>query len=87
VKQLTILGFDPALLKELKELSKRERISLNQAALRLMRKGAGIVESREPPRVIGHALDRFFGTWTDEQARKFDEAVSWFETIDPEGWR
>lgn len=82
MKQLTIRGLDEELERRLLSLSRREHISLNEAALRLMRKGAGIEEPVVGPNVIGDSLDEFIGVWSDEEARKFMAAVEVFERID-----
>jgi hypothetical protein len=55
--------------------------------LRLLRRGAGIEEEAEDQDVIGSSLDWFAGSWTEEQAREFDEAVADFEKIDEELWK
>ena len=87
MKQLT-LRFEEELAIRIKELAKAERISLNQAAVRLMRKGAGIdagAESRED--VIGDALDHLAATWSKEEYDSFNEAVREFDHIDEEIWK
>lgn len=87
MKQLTLRGFDPALEHRLRELAEELQISLNRAALLLMRRGAGLVESREPERAIGGALDSFIGVWSREQEQELLAAVEPLEQIDPELWR
>lgn len=88
MNQLTVRGFDDALSASLSQLAEREGISLSKAALRLMRKGAGLTESEiKPGKPIGHALDDLFGTWTQEEADEFDAAVAVFETIDEDMWK
>ncbi len=87
MKQLTIRGFDEALERRLRELAQSEGISLNQAALRLMRKGAGTPKTAHQPKRIADALDDFFGTWTKEEAQQMLESAAFFEQVDPELWR
>lgn len=86
MKQLTIRGFDPELESQLKKVASEEGISYNQAALRLMRRGAGLAR---PGRrnVVGHSLDHLIGTWSEEDVRVFDEAMTMFETIDESLWK
>lgn len=74
--QLTI-RYDDAIAREIEDLARREGISRNQAVLRLLRKGAGIEEQADEKGVIGNSLDWFIGSWTEEQAREFDEALGW----------
>jgi hypothetical protein len=83
VKQLTLRGFDKALERRIKSLARMEGISLNKAALRLLRRGAGL-DPEGKPDVIGHSLDRFIGTWSKKEAEDFDKAVEVFEQVDGE---
>jgi hypothetical protein len=86
--QLTI-RYDDAVAREIEELARREKISRNQAAVRLLRKGARL-EEPEPdlaPDAIGGSLDWFIGSWTDEQARELEDAIADFEMVDEDLWR
>jgi hypothetical protein len=85
--QLTIRGFDDHLERRIRELARAEGISLNRAALKLLRRGAGLEEPGEPSRAIGEALDDLIGTWSAEEADEFDQAVRDFEIIDEDMWR
>ena len=42
MNQLTVRGFGDELGESIRRLAQREGISLNQAALKLLRKGAGL---------------------------------------------
>ena len=85
--QLTITGIDDELAACLRGLAEREGISLNRAALKLLRRGAGLTDVRESTGAIGSSLDDLFGTWTEEEARRFDAALQEFEAADEEAWR
>ena len=63
------------------------RISLNQAAQLLLKRGAGIEENHHHPRKIGDALDRFFGGMSKKDADAIDEALEWSRKIDAKYWR
>jgi hypothetical protein len=84
-KQLTLRGLDAQLSRAIRELAKRERISLNRAALRLLEKGAGIHEEA-PENRIGHTLDHLIGTWTDDEAAEVLESIESCAQIDAELW-
>ena len=86
MNQLTIRGLDPALVARLRELSEREGISLNKAALRLLRKGAGL-ETPARADVVGSSLDHLFGTWSQAEVDEFEHAVEIFEQVDESLWR
>ena len=86
MNQLTVRGFDDALSDSMRRLAKREGISLNQAALNLMRKGAGLVEGSGKRNTVGASLDHLIGTWTKAEADELDEALREFEIIDESDW-
>lgn len=41
----------------------------------------------EPPKAIGHALDRFIGTWSAEQEAEVLKAIEIFEQVDESFWQ
>ena len=85
MEQLTVRGFEPQLAEILKHISQEERISLSQAALRLMRKGAGLQAKKDAG--IGSQLDEFIGSWSAEEAESFEKQVRQLRTIDDEIWQ
>ena len=85
--QLTVRGFDDELSASVQRLARREGISLNQAALRLLRKGAGLSDARGRADTVGSSLDHLFGAWTAAEADEFDAALEEFETIDETAWK
>jgi hypothetical protein len=87
MRQMTIRGYDSRLELEIRRVARAEGISLNQAALRLLRRGAGIADSDQRPGAIGDGLDRFIGTWSDEEAAELMRAVEDFERADEALWR
>ncbi len=87
MNQLTVRGFDDELSAIIHRLARREGISLNQAALRLLRKGAGLTESKGNPNAIGPSLDDLFGEWSRDEAERFDTALGVFETVDESAWK
>ena len=85
--QLTVRGFDDELSTVVRRLAKREGISLNQAALKLLRKGAGLTDGDNGnPNAIGTSLDDLFRIWSRDEAESFDAALEVFETVDESAW-
>ncbi len=82
---ITVRNLPPAVAKAVKERAKREKLSLNKAIVRLLEEATGTGKATK--RVVHHDLDRFFGTWTKEEADAFDEALSEQRQIDPEMWK
>ncbi len=87
MNQLTVRGFDDVLSASVRHLAKREGISLNQAALKLLRKGAGLTDGGGKADTIGSSLDHLIGTWTSAEAEELDSALEEFETIDESAWK
>ena len=75
MKQLTVRGFDDELAETIRQLARRDGTSLNQAALKLLRRGAGLPDGQGDGRNIGSALDDLFGSWSQQEADEFDRAL------------
>ncbi len=86
MKQLTIRGFDKEVEREIRELAAREGISLNRAAIRLLRRGAGLGETDSGHNLIGSSLDHLAGTWSEAEALLIAGVEEDFERIDLELW-
>jgi hypothetical protein len=87
LNQLTLRGLDPRILAEIERVAKANDISLNKAALSLLKRGAGIGDPRDTPNRIGNSLDRFIGTWTAEQASAFSRSLESLEKVDEGFWK
>ena len=87
MNQLTVRGFDDELSKHIRRLAKRDGISLNQAALKLLRKGAGLADPLRRADTVGSSLDHLIGTWTSQEATEIDRALEELEVIDEASWR
>jgi hypothetical protein len=83
--QLTLRGLDRRLQREIRELARREGLSLNKAAVRLLEKGAGIRPADKAER-IGSSLDHLIGTWTEDEADALLESIQSCEQVDRELW-
>ncbi|HVJ20179.1 MAG TPA: hypothetical protein VM686_32415 [Polyangiaceae bacterium] len=85
--QLTLRGLEPQVLGEIQRVARAKGVSMNKAALGLLKRGAGIDEPAEASRCIGPAVDRFVGTWTTAQARAFSQSIGSLEQVDDELWK
>jgi len=86
MQQLTVRGFEPELANCIRRLAQQERISLNQAVLRLLRRGAGLDRHQAADNTVGSSLDHFIGRWTGREADEMDRALADFESIDEAMW-
>lgn len=69
-----------------RRLAKDESISLNQAVVRMIERGAKL--DRRPGARIGKRLERFYGLLSKEEAKEISDAAdAAFGHIDPEFWK
>jgi hypothetical protein len=87
VDHLSLRGFDKELELRIRELARREGMSLNKAALLLLRRGAGLLESGQSSAAVGDALDRFIGSWSAADERRLLESIAACETVDKALWK
>lgn len=91
MKQMTLRDMDGETVRRIREISRKEGVSLNRAALRLLRAGSAAsargTDVGATPKKIGRALDRFIGTWSDKEADFMRRAEKEIERIDPEIWK
>jgi len=87
MKQLSLRGFDPELEKRIREIAKKEGLSLNRATLRLLRKGAGLEDTGKFETIVGDSLDHLIGKWSAEEEREFLRGIEPLEQIDRSFWK
>jgi hypothetical protein len=81
---ITVRKLPPEVARAVREKAKREQLSLNKAVVKLLEEATGTAPHTT---VLHRDLDRFFGTWTDDEADAFDEALREQREIDPEMWK
>ncbi|MBE3124002.1 MAG: hypothetical protein IMZ65_04290 [Planctomycetes bacterium] len=86
IKQLTLRGFDKELERRLRTEARAGDLSLNRAALKLLRRGAGL-DRATPANAVGAALDHLIGTWSEADERTFRQATAVFERVDEGFWQ
>jgi hypothetical protein len=87
MEQLTLRGLDNELERHLRAVAKARGVSLNRAALILMREGAGLGSAGPRARVVGDSLDHLIGCWSREEERGFLKAIGALEEIDSALWQ
>ena len=85
MNQLTVRGFDDELAAYIRDLARREDISLNRAVMRLIRRGANLDQADAG--TVGSSLDHLAGTWSAEEADRIDEALKDFSGIAEAMWK
>jgi antitoxin (DNA-binding transcriptional repressor) of toxin-antitoxin stability system len=88
--QVKLKDAEGHLEKLIQEAAAGEEVVITSATGAAVRLVALPQESKtEPvtsPKVIGHALDRFIGTWSAEQEAELLEAIEVFEQVDESFW-
>ena len=84
---LTLNALDEDLVSTIQRLAERDDIPEDQAAVKLIRKGAGLEDETSANGKIGNSLDEVIGTWTEEEAAEFDAAVAELRVVDESMWR
>lgn len=87
MKQLSLRGFDPELEKSIREIARKEGLSLNRATLRLLRKGAGLDDAGKSGANVGDSLDHLIGKWSAEEEKDFLRGIEPLEQIDRSFWK
>jgi hypothetical protein len=85
--QLSLRGFDKQLERRLRELARREGVSLNKAALILLRRGAGLSQDVPASPGIGAALDHFVGRWSVADEKTLLDSIASCEAADESFWK
>ncbi|MDE2974922.1 MAG: hypothetical protein OXU64_09430 [Gemmatimonadota bacterium] len=84
MKQLTVRGLGDELTRAIRRLANRDGTSLNRAAVKLLRRGAGL--AGPGPDTVGSSLDHLIGTWNDAEAGEIESALRHFEGVDEALW-
>jgi hypothetical protein len=85
--QLTLRGFGRELRERIEQVAREEGVSLNKAALMLLRRGAGLDPVARPPDSVGGSLDEFIGCWTEREEREFLASIEGLQAVDESLWR
>jgi hypothetical protein len=84
--QVTLRDLDPRVLAEIERVARVEGLSINKAAAKILKIGAGIDAAPES-RSIGAAVDRFVGKLSAAEARKLVQSLRVVEQVDDELWK
>ncbi len=87
MKKIVLSEFDDELAASIRRVAEREQISMEEAALKLLRKGAGLGVGRKPDGKIGNSLDHFIGSWSKEEAAELQAALREHHVVDESDWR
>lgn len=84
--QLTLRDLDPRVFAEIERVARVEGLSINKAAAKILKIGAGIQTVPES-RCIGSSVDRFVGSISAAEARQLKQSLRQLEQVDEELWK
>jgi len=86
---ITITDLDAVTLQRLESEARRRGVDVGTLARDVLRQSVPPVEAQPASQAgpVHHDLDALAGTWSEADARAFDEAVETFGRIDPELWK
>jgi hypothetical protein len=85
--QITLRGISRELAAAIHQIAASEGIALDEAALKLLFRGAGIQQNPDPSTTIGSDLDHLFGVWKPDDAETFLASIRHCERIDQDFWK
>lgn len=80
MKAITLRNLPEQVARIIQQRAAAEGISLNRAVIK-------VLEERLRSEPLHHDLDDLAGSWSDAEARAFDQALSEQRAIDPELWQ
>jgi hypothetical protein len=83
MSHITLRQIPDAIEKALRTLARNRGTSLNKTIISLLARAMGMADGTPKAR----DLSDLAGTWTEEEAREFDENTRAFEQIDENIWR
>jgi hypothetical protein len=83
---LSVRGVADKSLQRLKQIAKRQGVSVNRLIAGMLNSEAGLAPVAKPL-ATHHDLDKLAGTWSAAEARAFDKTTASFGQIDEALWR
>ena len=86
MKNMTIRGIDEPLDQALRAAAQAGSNSINQVVIDTLKERFGLAKAARHTR-RHHDLDDLFGSWTQDEYQRIEDAVGQQREIDPELWR
>jgi hypothetical protein len=82
-RAMTLRNLPPSIDRLIREKAVLEGTSVNRAAVKLLEEHLGAPQGER----LHHDLDALAGSWREEEAEAFDQALTAQRRIDPELWK
>lgn len=87
MKAVTLRNVPPDLAKLIRKKAREKGMSINKAVISLLEESTGISNKKNGEKTLHHDLDKLAGSWTEQEARAFEEALASQRTIYPDLWK
>lgn len=89
MNQITIRGIPDDVERMIRKESEASQLSLNKTIINMLKRAVNAGESGKPrKKKLNHSFDKYFGTWTKEEADEFDRIIEeTCEQIDEDMWK
>jgi len=85
MKAVTLRNLPPELARVIRRQSAERKTSINKTVISLLE---GATNTQRKKQVsLYHDLDALAGTWTEQEAAEFEEALAQQRGIDPDLWK
>ena len=86
MKAITLRDVPPELARLIQRRAEQEKMSLNKTVVRLLEEGTGL-QQKKKAKPLHDDLDALAGSWTQREARDFEQALEKQRAIDPDLWK
>jgi len=87
MKQLTIRGIPDEVEKVIEREAKRKRKSKNKIVVSLLEEATGVKSGKSDRVKLYHDLDHLAGSWSKEEAKRFETHLMKQRKIDEDLWK
>ena len=82
---MTLRGIDETISGALKARAQQEASSVNAVMLKILKEALGLEKKKRTAEY--HDLDHLAGTWSQQDAKAFEQATAVFESVDESLWK
>ena len=82
---MTLRGIDETISGALKARAQQEASSVNTVMLKILKEALGLEKKKRTAEY--HDLDYLAGTWSQQDAKAFEQATAVFESVDESLWK
>jgi hypothetical protein len=86
MKAVTLRNLPPELARVIRQKARDKGTSVNKAVISLLEEAVG-EGGKKRSKLLYHDLDALVGSWTEDEAATFEQALAVQRAIDPDLWK